>query len=188
VRLGQYYAAKGRRGKVISLVERAWKVNPHPDLADLWDKVAPPNKSSDLGRRLHWMEKLVEINPQNPDAHIATAEVAMDDGLWGEARVHLIKAEELRPTAQVFRLRAKLEEETTHNANSINHWLQKASDAPPDSVWYCTQTGHIYDQWSPTPLPHRSFNTMEWGLPARQSGVLQPALKDWNDSLLIERS
>jgi HemY protein len=188
VRLGQYHAGKGRRGKVASLIERAWKISPHPELADLWDKVAPTNKSSDLGRRLRWMEKLVALDTQNADVHVAAAKVAMDDGLWGEARAHLVTAEEIRPSAQIYRLRAKLEEETTFNANSINHWLQKATEAVPDSVWYCTLTGNIYEQWSPTPLPHRSFNTLEWGLPSRQSGAGQIAMQDWNDSLLIERS
>lgn len=188
-RLGEYYLVKGRKGKVTSLVEKAWQINPHPELADLWDKVAPVNKSSDLGRRLRWMEKLVGINPENADAQIAAAKVAMDDGLWGEARVHLTSAETLRPTAQVYRLRAKLEEETTHNANSISHWLGKAADAAPDAVWYCTQTGHVYEQWSATPLPHRSFNTMMWGHPLSQGLIGQvPALKDWNDSLMIEKA
>ena len=186
-RLGEYRLAKGHKGKVSSLVEKAWRINPHPELADLWDKVAPTNKSSDLGRRLRWMEKLVDINPDNADAHIASAKVAMDDGLWGEARAHLITAENLRPTAQVFRMRAKLEEETTHNAASVSHWLSKAADATPDAVWYCAQTGHVYEQWSATPLPHRSFNTMLWGHPLLHA-TETPMLKDWNDSLLIEKA
>jgi HemY protein len=188
VKLGEHYLVKGKSGKVSGLIERAWKTNPHPDLIVLWDRIAPEIKANDTTKRLRWFEKLVAIKPDAADGQIAAAKVAMEAGLWGEARAYLTVAENLRPTSQVFRARADLEEAATHNTMAVRHWLEQAAMATPDPVWYCTQTGHIYDRWSPVAEPHGSFNTIEWGHPlANPYMQVNPALSQWKDSLMIEK-
>lgn len=183
--LAEMYQERGKTGKIAGLVERAWRANPHPELAVWWDKVAPQNKASDASRRLRWHEKLVAMRPDSADAQLAAAMVAMEDGLWGEAKTYLQAAETLRPTAQVYRLRAKLEEETTRDQYLIKTWLEKAADAAPDAVWYDTLTGNIYERWSPIALPQASFNTIEWGHPALPANQ-NLGLRDWKDPLMIE--
>ncbi len=188
VKLSEHYLVLGKKGKVISLVQQAWKRNPHPELVSLWDKVAPDPKSNDIMRRLRWFEKLVAENPDSADGQIAVAKAAMDVGMYGEAKAHLTVAENVRPTAQVFRLRADLEEQTSHNGSFVRDWLNKAADASPDAVWYCTLTGHIYEQWSPVAQPHGSFNTIEWGHPLKHSfgsHAIVPA--QWQDPLMVEK-
>jgi HemY protein len=189
IKLGEHYLVKNKNGKVVGIVERAWKFNPHPDLAVLWDKLAPENKASDPLRRLRWFEKLVAVKPDSVDGQLAAAKAAMEAGLAGEAKAHLTMAENLRPTAQVYRLRADLEEQTSRNATVIREWMDKAASAAPDSVWYCTQTRHIYERWSPVAQPHGSFNTIEWGSPlgavyAQTEGLLS----NWKDPLMIEKT
>ncbi len=187
VKLGEHYLVKGNTGKASSIVEKAWKVNPHPDLVALWDQLAPENKPSDPMRRMRWFEKLAVMRPDSPDGQIAVARVAIDSGLWGDAKAYLVSAEKMRPTAQVFRLRADLEEQTTHNPSKVRDWLDQAANAAPETVWYCRETGHIYDRWMPVALPHGAFNTIEWGHPlARPFGEVAPVLEGWNDPLLIE--
>ena len=188
VKLGEHYLVEGKNGKVISLVERAWKFNPHPDLAVLWGRVAPQGKGDDPLRQLRWFEKLVSIKPDSADGQLAAAKVAMEAGLNGEAKAYLTLAETLRPTAQVYRMRADLEDATSHNAALVRDWLDKAASAQPDPVWYCRLTGHIYERWSPVARPHGSFNTIQWGHPLGQSYQAQrPLLQDWQDPLLIEQ-
>lgn len=189
VALGDHYLTKNKSGKVSPLVEKAWKSNPHPDLALLWDRIAPQPKSNDPLRRLRWFEKLVAVKPDSADGQIAAAKVAMDTGLYGEAKAYLTTAEILRPTAGLYRLRADAEEQSTHNSTAVREWLDKATEAQPDPVWYCTATGHIYERWSPVAEPHGSFNTIVWGQPmahAYASGT-KPLLRDWKDPLLIEK-
>lgn len=184
-RLGEYYLERNKKDKITLMIKTAWKDNPHPDLAILWDKIAPKNKMEDNFRRLRWMESLVDLNPESSDGHIAAAMVSMEDGLWGEAKAHLIKAEDIRPSAQIYRLRAKLEEQHGGNAYLIKDWMEKAADASPDPVWYCAITGNIYSQWSPVALPHRSFNSIVWGHPIVQANQ-NIALRDWKDPMMIE--
>lgn len=188
IRLCEYYLSKGKQGKVASLVEKAWKQNPHPDLAVLWGKVAPENKASDPLRRLRWFEKLVAFKPDSADGHIAAAKAAMEAGLAGEVRAHLSTAESIRPTSMVYRLWADLEETTTRNAHAIREWMDKAASAPADALWYCNQTGTIYDQWAPVAAPHGSFNTIVWGNPAARFGTAPDALYGWDDPMMIEKS
>lgn len=190
VKLSEYHLVNGKNGKVAALVERAWKTNPHPDLVTLWDRIAPEVKSNDTTKRLRWFEKLVAIKPDAADGQIAAAKAAMEAGLWGEARAYLTVAENLRPSAQVFRVRADLEEQATHNNMTVRSWLEQAASASPDPVWYCTQTGHIYEKWSPVAEPHGSFNTIEWGHPLAQSygQESQTALSTWASSLMIEKA
>jgi HemY protein len=185
--LGDYYLLQNKKGKVITLVEKAWKISPHPDLAALWARLAPEDRASDPLRSLRWVERLAALSPDHPESHLASARAAMEARLAGEARAHLAMAEKLRATASVFRLRADLEEQTTHSAPAVREWLEKASSAPSDPVWYCTQTGTIYNRWTPIAQPHGLFNTMRWGNPAeRFEGKALGARGAGPDPLLID--
>lgn len=187
--LGHYWIERGKAGKVSSMVEKAWRITPHPDLALLWDKVSPMPKASDPLRRLRWFEKLMAINPDSADGKLAAAKVAMECGLNGQAREYLESALEIRPTVQAYRLFADLEEQTTHNALKVREWLEKAAQAAPDAVWYCSQTGVMYDHWAGVALPHGAFNSIVWGHPLNHNFYHQETLmKDWQDPLLIENN
>lgn len=187
VKLGEHYLVAGKHGKAASIVEKAWKSNPHPDLAVLWDRLAPEAKASDPLRRLRWFEKLVSFRPDSAEGQLAAAKVAMESGLNGEARTYLQAAEAKGMTSRTYRLRADLEEVTTRSPALVREWLDKASQAEPDPVWYCSLTGTIYSRWAPVAEPHGSFNTIRWGNPltAAYAPGTQP-LKDWKDPLLIE--
>lgn len=185
--LADLYWAQDKKGKISGLVERAWKVNPHPDLSVWWDKAGPQNKPDDTRRRLRWHQRLAMMQPASVDGQIACAMVAMEDGHWDEARDHLSEAEKIQPRAQIFRLRAKLEEVSTFDQRRAKEWLEKAADAAPDPVWYDTLTGTIYKDWSPIALPYGSFNTIKWGLPviSANQNIIGGA---WKDPLMIENA
>ncbi len=184
--LADYYWTKDKKNKISGIVERAWKYNPHPELLLWWDKVAPDPKSSDPSRRLRWFEKLVALKPDNVYSQRGAAKAALDCALWGVAKTYLMAAEKIHPSAQLYRLHADLEELTTRNAIVIRGWLERAASAPPEEVWFCAQTGHIYDSWSPIAQPHGSFNTITWGNPNRVF-VAAPVLAQWQDPLMIEK-
>lgn len=187
-RLAEYYWDKDKKPKISGIIERAWKYNPHPDLLVWWEKIAPEPKSSDPSRRLRWFEKLVALKPESVYGQRGAAKAAMDCALWGVAKTYLNVAESIRPSAQIFRLHADLEEQTTRNAVAIRNWLEKAASAPAEAVWFCNQTGYIYDSWSPVAQPHGAFNSIEWGHPhERVLNPTLPALSHWQDPLMVEK-
>lgn len=185
-RLASYYLRHNKKRKAISLVEAAWGENPHPDLALLWDEMAPEIKDGNTGKRLKWYERLVSIKPDSAESQMAAARGAMDMELWGEAKAYLMIAEKIYPSAKLFRLRAIVEQNSTHNEEAIHELMEKASEALPDKTWICQETGLTYDQWSAIAMPHESFNTITWDYPgAKPVKAGQEFLQD-NNTLLID--
>ncbi len=165
LRLVPLYLEKGKRRTAISVIEKAWKAAPHPELVSLWFSVAPDNKPTDPLVRLRWFEKLLKLNPDSAEARIAVAKIAIEDGLWGEARHYLMEAQQKKPSARIYRLLAELEDLSTHDDEAAREWIEKASEAPADKCWVCKVTGHLYENWSAIAEPHGSFNTIIWDYP-----------------------
>ena len=99
--------------KAARVIEAAWALAPHPELARLY-LVARPNQDSI--ERLKTLGRLAERNRSHPESHLARARAALEARLWGEARRHLQAAAgpgglEGTPRESVCRLMAELEEE-----------------------------------------------------------------------------
>ena len=171
VALAEYYIENGQRRAAVKLISRSWAQAPHPELAALWNRLAPAQRNEAAPARLSWMQRLTSLRPDDRVSHIAAAEAAIDDQLWGEARQYLSRAEEAGSTAKIYTLRARIEEEL-HHPSEARHWHRKAEDAPPDPMWHCRETGAIYERWQPVAEPHGAFNTIVWGVPeARRTSL-----------------
>lgn len=166
----QYYLRRGHRGKAVSLIERAWKKSPSGAYVLVWGDLMPAAKAGDMLSRVRWFERLVALNPESADGHFVAGMVAMDCGLWGEARQHFAKAEDIEPSAKLYRALAVLEEKAAGNEEAARKWLEKAVDAPEDKAWVCRESGRIYEEWMAIAQPHGSFNTIEWAAPNHDVG------------------
>ncbi len=166
LRYAKHYMAENKNKKAISFIERAWQKNPHPDLAQLWGELMPTPKKDAENFKLEWFEKLVTLNPDCIEGHIAAAKTAIDLQFWGDAKAHLMAAEKIYPTAKIFYLRALVEKNLTHNAESAEEVLKRASHSIPDKSWVCTETGMTYHAWTAIAVPHESFNTIVWDVPS----------------------
>ncbi len=164
--MAQHYIEQNNRARAVQIIERAWKSGDHPDLLELWDRVMPTKRAKNPLARLKWYERLLTINPQSAQGLLAIAEVAIHDGLWGEARSYLDRAEEICITSKLYELRAALERKSgSGDELAIEKYLKMAQTTEAEPVWVCSETGRIYNSWSPIALPHNSFNTIIWDLP-----------------------
>lgn len=170
VRYVRMAAARGWRWRPARALERAWKADPHPDLADLWPIIAPAKTMGDPAARMKWFARLVDLRPDHPEGHLALARVALDEKLWGEARYSMDQVEKLRPSARLYRLAADLDARSGYKAAGGRNWSDLAAEAPPEKIWICSRTGRVYDRWSAVARPHGSFNTIVWSEP----GVFAP--------------
>ncbi len=184
--LAAAYIERGKKHLAKAVLERTWKENPHIDLIPLWDQSAPKSKKADGAARLRWFEKLVSLKPDSAEGQLAAAQVALEQQLWGEARQYLNMAEQLQPSATLYRLYAQLEDALGHIEDS-RIWFEKASEAPPDKVWVCKETGHIYESWSPIAKPHGSFNTIIWDYPRARAALTSQALLPQNELLITAK-
>ena len=161
----EYYIRRNQNKKARVLVEKAWKKSPHAAMVDVWDQLMPDRDSSDALTRLKWFEKLVNINPSIARAQVAAGIAASDAALWGEARKFFKAAEEIRPSKELYKALAVLEDRASGNEEAARAWLEKAADVARERVWICRATGRIYPRWLPIAPPHGGFNTIEWDYP-----------------------
>ena len=147
--LVRMYLERGKHRAAISIIEKAWKTHAHPGLVELWAAAYKPPKDKDGMARVRWFEKLLSFNPESVEGLQALAVVMTEEGLWGEARKHLQAAETIRPNVNLYKIWARLEEKATQDDTAVRGWLEKAADAPRERVWICSETGRIYDDWSP---------------------------------------
>ncbi len=166
IRQMDYLLENDQRRKAQSILEQAWSENAHPDLEVYWSRLAPQNKPNDTTIRLKFFEKLKEFSPRSAQSYLAIAQAALDDNFFGEARRALLEAEKIMPSTRVYRMLAKLEEKSSRDTVMAQRWLEKAAEVKSDPLWYCRETGLIYNVWAPIAQPHGAFNTIIWGQPS----------------------
>jgi len=166
-RLAQYYLEHKNRSKAVSVLERSWVLQPHPDLVPLWREASPRGAEKDAVVRMKWFEHLVSLRPDSSEGQMAAGTEAFEQGSYAVADQYFDRAMELRPSARLYRLRARMAQ-ARNRPEEATLMLKKASEAPQDKVWFCKETGRAYDHWAAIALPHGAFNTMVWGLPSHQ--------------------
>ena len=178
--LARLYVKDNTPRKARSVVEKAWKAAPHPDLMVLYFDA---RGAEDGMKKVTAAQTLLELNPTSADSHIAVAVAALEAKLWGQARTHLQSALDAgRATRTVFTLMARLEEEDRGDKDLAHSWLSRAAAAAADPAWVCTECGHVEAHWLPHCSKCQSFDSLTWKMP---SGFEAPDLLD-PDALKIE--
>ncbi len=187
IRLAQIYVGNAQKAKARKLIEKAWKLAPHPELAQLWGILIQKKKAVDPLATLRMYEKLAALNPEHVESHIMLACAAMSEKLWGEARDHLTKALECEETSSLYNLLAKLEERSNGEQSRIKDLQDKAKNAPMGKSWICRESGRIYPKWNAIAEPYGTFNTIIWDNPyANQNNFGTLLSRDESQDILLE--
>jgi HemY protein len=139
--------ASGNEKRAQSCVADAWKLAPHPDLANFALAL-----ESDPLARARAAKRLVANNPLHIESQILLAQVALDAGLTGEAR-HQIEAAESEGLHQrrLCLLLAEIEEQERGNTEAgrlaQRDALRRAATADPDPHWQCTNCHSDHPTW-----------------------------------------
>lgn len=153
------------------VMERAWAVQPHPELVTLYKRARP---ISDPIEALKTLNKLVEGWRAHEESRLTLAEAALDAKLWGEARrymTELMASQEGQPPSErVCWLMARLEESEHGDAKKVREWLLRAGDAAPEPVWVCDSCGAVAERWSARCGACNSHDSLRWGAPPRAPG------------------
>lgn len=169
LRLGELYLSRGNSSKAQGVVEKAWALMPHPDLAALYFQAC---KADDGLKKVTAAQKLLLLKPGAAEGHIALAEAALEAQLWGQARTHLGAAIEAGcQTRKVYTLLAGLEDQDRGDQDQARHWLARAATAPDDPAWVCGDCGHVDVNWSSHCPKCGAFDKMTWTTPQGISGV-----------------
>ncbi len=152
----------GQRSAALAVVKKNWVLTGNPQLLGLWRTLCPQDKKDQRTTEYRWMEWVAGFHPESQPAVLAIASVAIEHGMWGEARAALVRAEKMYPSRDLYLNWVGLEEATNKNPEVIRQWLDRAAKAPTGPRWICSKTHRAFDQWIPVVEPEGFFNTLEW--------------------------
>ena len=184
--MADVHVKDGAAKKAQTVILKTWKTQPRGALAVYWMGLLDEEKAKDHLAKLRWIEKLLKANGESAAGLRLAGIAATEAGLWGEARGYFARAEELGPSASLYKRWAELEERSTHDEEKVRTLLEKAASAPGDKVWVCRETGNVYERWHPVAQPHGSFNTIVWDVPSTGGPVVMLSEKAGMAEALIE--
>lgn len=153
---------KGERRKALSVLEKSFKVSPHPELSEALLDLCQDEAANKLSKRA---KALAAACPAHPESQLMQAVVAMHLEQWDAARNHIKSALSVAESARPYRLLAIIETRQYDNRSSANEWLARAAEATPDPLWICTACGHQHKRWQLHCAHCESFDTLQWTTP-----------------------
>jgi HemY protein len=156
---GRLLAEAGYWRKANRVIDRAWRANPHPDLAQAYADLRYGDAARD---RLKRIEALVDNTPGHSEGALAVARAALDAREFKKARAALERFLD-KPTKRIALLMAELERAEHGDEGRAREWTARAVHAAPDPAW--TADGHVSDRWLPASPVTGKLDAFEWRVP-----------------------
>ena len=184
---------KGATNKASKLIEAAWRLSPHPELAKVYLNLRPGDSNAD---RLARARNLAKLAPRDPESRMALASAAIsacDYQSAREAMQPLIEGDE-RPTVRMCQIMAEIEEAEHGDLGYAREWLARALRAARDACWIAA--GVMSDQWLPASPVTGKLDAFVWQRPDERPGaggepqeaIFKPIAAPAEPTLLIEQS
>jgi HemY protein len=155
-------ASDGDWRKGAKLLETAWRLQPHPDIAELYAHLRPGGSARD---RLARIKHLTRHATSIPEAALARARAALEAKEFAAAR-SAIAPLLAQPTRRVALLMAELEQAESGHEGRAREWMARALRAAPDHAW--TADGIVSDRWMPVSPVTGRLDAFEWKVPLEQ--------------------
>ena len=172
VLLANLLSKEGKKRHSRKIIERSWRLEPHPSLCQAYLEIVGDVSELD---RYRSVVQLTKDNRDHPDSRFAIAEAALAASLWGETKQQLEALERLSPTARVFRLWARLAELGAEDDIAARRWIDRSTEAEADRTWVCSKCGTVADDWASMCLNCDSFATQLWKQPPRAHRAIIPS-------------
>jgi HemY protein len=167
---GRRLAENGEQRKAGKILTAAWKINPHPDLAEAYANL----RFGDSARaRLTRMQTLADKMPGQLEGALAVARAALDAREFTVARSALAPYVST-PTRRVATLMAEIEEAEHGDQGRVREWMGRAMRASGDPVW--TADGVVSERWLPV-SPNGRLDGYQWKLPLAEIGYDRPVIE-----------
>jgi HemY protein len=167
---GKRLSESGEQRKARKILEAAWTINPHPDIAESYASLRLGDSARE---RLARMQKLADKVPGQLEGALAVARAALDAREFATARAALT-AYLSAPTRRVATLMAEIEEAEHGDEGRVREWMARAMRASGDPVW--TADGMVSERWLPV-SPNGRLDGFEWKVPLAEIGVTRPVIE-----------
>jgi len=166
---GRRLSESNEQRKARRILDKAWALNPHPDIADAY---ADMRLGDSARERLVRMQVLADRAPGHIEGALAVARAALGAREFGAAREALAPYLS-QPTRRVAELMAAIEDSEHGDEGRVREWMSRAMRAAGDPAW--TADGVISDQWRPV-SPSGRLDGYEWRVPLAEIGVIRPVI------------
>jgi HemY protein len=156
---GRLLSEAGEARKAGRLIETAWRLNPHPDLALAYAHVRSGDSARD---RLARVQALARQSGDHPEGLLAVARAAIDAREFGAARAALAPLT-AAPTRRVALMMAEIEERDSGDIGRAREWTARAFTAAQDPSW--TADGLVSDRWLPVSPATGRLDAFQWKVP-----------------------
>ncbi len=156
---GRLEAKSGALRRANRVIEKAWVLAPHPELADSYAAIREKDAASERVKRI---KALAKKTPDHPEAAIAVARTAIDAQDFISAREALAPFAG-EPTQAMCLLMAEIESVERSDHGKAREWTMRAVRAKRDPAWVAD--GFTAERWLPaSPLTGR-LDAFEWKEP-----------------------
>jgi len=156
---GRLLAEGGQLRKARRVIDKAWRANPHPELARA---LAELRSGESAREKLKRIEALAKKVPGHIEGALATARAALDAQEFAKVR-ETMAPYLAAPTKRIALLMAELERAEHADEGRAREWLARAVHAAPDPEW--TADGHVSKRWlAASPVSGR-LDAFEWRVP-----------------------
>lgn len=163
---GRLLSRRGDLRRAAKVVRRAWRIQPHPELAETYLNLRPGDSALD---RLNRAETLAKDSSWAPESRLAVARVALEAREFKRARQTLEPLLQDRPTVRVCLLMADIEQAEHGNTGRSREWLARATRAPRDPAWIAD--GMVSDKWAPISPVSGRLDAFVWQAPPELLGA-----------------
>ncbi len=166
---GRLLAEGNELRKAGRILEAAWKMSPHPDLAETYANVRFGASARD---RLARVQKLVAKESGGIEGALAMARAALDAREFAAAR-NALAPYVAAPTQRVAALMAEIEQTEHGDEGRAREWMARAVRAAPDPAW--TADGVVSEHWMPV-SPSGRLDAFQWKVPLAEIGFTRPMI------------
>ena len=168
------YIEQDQKKYATRVIQKAWDVSPHPDLAVAYAAVEPDETPK---ARLKRFKALTKIHMNHPESKMLMSELHMANENFPEARRALGDVYETDPTARSATLMAAIDRGEGADDHVVKGWLTSALSLPRGPQWICDSCQHIHAEWGPTCGNCESFDTLSWKAPPKSEVSLPSGLQ-----------
>ncbi len=158
--------ARGSARAAARVVKKAWKLQPHPELAQVFAEIEPGESPAARVKRFEKLLTLVE----HDEAKLTRAELLIAAEDFPAARRAIGNLHETAPSQRVMTIMAAIERGEGSDDSIVRGWLARALTAPRGPRWVCDKCQHIHAHWVAICENCEAFDTLSWRAPPDSSG------------------
>ncbi|MCC5968636.1 MAG: heme biosynthesis protein HemY [Pararhodobacter sp.] len=160
------HIARGKGNTAAKVLKKAWRLQPHPELAQAFAEIEPAEPPAGRVKR---MEKLLSLN-DGDEARMIRAELLIAAEDFPGARRVIGDLHETSPTQRVMTIMAAIERGEGSEDAVVRGWLARALIAPRGPQWVCENCHQLHSRWQAVCDNCESFDTLSWRSPPDSSG------------------